>query len=139
MTENIEKTESQEVRFLDLDALAPEVAVSITLDGENHKMAEMTVKDFVWAQKIAGETQAIKAEDMKDEDYEDVMERMIDVLDRQFPTCGREKIAGLSIAKLTALIKFTGQLGAEGAAAAIAEAEAEGKVEMVETEKKAGQ
>lgn len=134
-----EKTENQEVRFLDLDALAPEVAVSITIDGDNHKMVEMTVKDFIWAQKIAGESQAIKAEDMKDEDYERVMERMIDVLDRQFPTCGREKIASLSIAKLTALIKFTGQLGAEGATAAIAEAAEEGKVEMVETGKKADQ
>lgn len=127
-------TEQVETRFLDLDALAPEVAVSITLNGEKHAMSEMTVADFVWAQKMAGEQANLDADNLKDEDYTRIMDGMIDVLDRQFPTCPREEIANLPIAKLTALIKFTGQLGAEGATAAIEEASDEGKVKMVETE-----
>ena len=115
----------QEVKFLDLDALAPEVAVSITLNGEKHEMAEMTVKDFVWAQKIAAENQNVTPDDMKEEDYEKVMERMIYVLSRQFPTCKRDEIAGLSISILTALICFTGQLCAEGRDAVIYEGAAQ--------------
>ncbi len=130
-----DQKEQQEAKFLDLDALAPEVEVFITLNGNKHKMAEMTVQDFVWAQKLASDNDKIDTDDMKDEDYEIVMGRMVDVLARQFPSCERKEIADLPIAKLTALIKFTGDLGAEGAATAIAEAAEEGKVEMVETEK----
>lgn len=121
-------------RFLDLDALAPEVAVSITLNGNKHEMAEMSVQDFVWAQKLAGENETIDPKNMNDEDYAVIMERMIDVLFRQFPTCKREEIASLPIAKLTALIKFTGDLGAEGAVVAISEAQAEGKGEVTTEE-----
>lgn len=137
--QNEDKTETQEARFLDLDALAPEVDVSITLNGNNHKMAEMSVQDFVWAQKLAGEQEKFDQDNMKDGDYELIMGRMVDVLSRQFPTCKRDEIAALPIPKLTALIKFTGQLGAEGAASAIAGAAEEGKVEMVETEKTSDQ
>lgn len=130
-----DQNDSQETRFLDLDALVPDIAVSIKIDGEKHEMAEMSVKDFVWAQKITGEQKKLDPETMTDEDHENVLKSMVDVLHRQFPTCDRTKIAALPISKLTALIKFTGQLGAEGATAAIAEAAEEGKVEMVETEK----
>lgn len=130
--ETQEEVQNQDPRFLDLDALAPEIGVSITLKGKNHKMAEMSVQDFVWAQKLAGENKELDPENMKDEDFEYVMTRMIDVLARQFPTCEREDIAGLPISKLTALIKFTGQLGAEGAVAAVVGAAEEGKVELVE-------
>lgn len=126
-------TDQVETRFLDLDALAPEVAVSITLNGQKHAMAEMTVADFVWAQKMAGEQEKLDADDLEDEDYARIMSSMIDVLDRQFPSCPREEIAELPITKLTALIKFTGQLGAEGATAAIEEAAEEGKVTLVGT------
>ena len=127
-------TEQPETRFLDLDALASDVKVSITLNGNKHEMSEMTVADFGWAQKMAGEQEKLDADNLKDEDYTRIMDGMIDVLDRQFPSCPREEIASLSIAKLTALIKFTGQLGAEGATAAIEEAADEGKVTLVETE-----
>jgi len=127
-------TDQVEARFLDLDALAPAIDVSITLNGEKHVMAEMSVADFVWAQKMAGEQEKLKEEDLTDEDYSRILGSMVDVLDRQFPTCPREEIAELPIVKLTALIQFTGQLGAEGATAAIEEAADEGKVVLVETE-----
>ena len=132
-------TEKVEARFLDLDALAPEVAVSIRINGNKHKMAEMSVADFVWAQKLTGEQAKLDPENMKETDYEGIMASMVDVLDRQFPSCPREEIASLPITKLTALIQFTGQLGAEGAEAAVAEAADEGKVTMVPTEEKTDQ
>lgn len=126
-----DQKEIQDTRFLDLDALASEVAVSITLNGTKHDMAEMSVQDFVWAQKLAGENENFDPDNMKDEDYATIMGRMVDVLARQFPTCERSEIAELPIVKLTTLIKFVGDLGAEGAASAIAEAADEGKVEVV--------
>jgi len=130
-------TDQVEARFLDLDALAPEVAVSIRINGNKHEMAEMSVADFVWAQKLAGEQSKIDIENIDNNDakaYDDMMQSMIDVLSRQFPSCPREEIAALPIVKLTALIRFTGQLGAEGAEAAVAEAAEEGKVTMEPTE-----
>ena len=129
-------TEKVETRFLDLDALAPEVAISIRINGNKHAMSEMSVADFVWAQKLAGEQSGLDPEKLADEDYERIMGDMIDVLSRQFPTCPREEIAALPITKLSALIRFTGQLGAEGAEAAVAEAAEEGKVVLEETEEK---
>lgn len=129
-------TDQPEVKFLDLDSLASDIAVTILINGNKHEMAEMTVADFVWAQKVAGEQEKLDADNLKEEDYTRIMGRMIDMLDRQFPSCPREEIAALSITKLTALIKFTGQLGAEGATAAIEEAAEEGNVVLVETEEK---
>ena len=130
--QNEDQNENNDARFLDLDALAPDVGVSIKLKGKSHKMAEMSVQDFVWAQKLAGENKKLDPDNMKEEDFEYVMTRMVDVLSRQFPTCERQQIADLPISKLTALIKFTGQLGAEGAVAAVAGAAEEGKVELLE-------
>lgn len=127
-------TDQVEARFLDLDALAPEASVSILINGNKHEMSEMSVADFVWAQKLSGEQAKLDPENMKEGDFEGVMGSMIDVLVRQFPTCPREEIAALPIVKLTALVKFTGQLGAEGAGSAIAEAAEEGKVTVEPTE-----
>lgn len=134
-----EKKAPQEVKFLDLDALTPDVAVSITLNNESHAMAEMTVKDFVWAQKLAGEQDKLDPDTMSEKDYERVMGRMVDVLSRQFPTAGHDAIANLPITKLSALMKFVGSLGAEGAAVAVAEAAESGNVELVETKETADQ
>ena len=132
-------TDQVETRFLDLDALAPEVAVSILINGNKHAMSEMSVADFVWAQKLSKEQAELDPEDLADEDYERIMSGMIDVLSRQFPTCPRDEIAALPIVKLSALIRFTGNLGAEGAEAAVAEAADEGKVVLEETEEKTDQ
>ena len=99
----------------------------------------MSVADFVWAQKLSKEQAELDPEDLADEDYERIMSGMIDVLSRQFPTCPRDEIAALPIVKLSALIRFTGNLGAEGAEAAVAEAADEGKVVLEETEEKTDQ
>ena len=131
---SIEMTKEQEVQFLDLDALTPDVSITIKINGEKHEMAEMTVADFVWAQKLSAEQAKIDPNNVSDDDYEALMESMVDVLDHQFPTCPREDIAALSIGKLTKLVKFAGQYGAEGAEAAVAGAADEGKVVLEETE-----
>ena len=127
-------TDQVETRFLDLDALAAEVAVSIRINGNKHAMSEMSVADFVWAQKLSGDQAKLDQDTMTDEDYSSVMSDMIDLLSRQFPTCPRDDIAALPMSKLATLIRFTGQLGAEGAEAAVAEAQEEGKVVLEETE-----
>ena len=130
-----ERTEP-ETLFLDLDALAPEVAVSIRINGNKHEMSEMSVADFVWAQRLSGEQAKLDLDNIEDDSkaYEEIMTSMIDLLARQFPTCPRKEIEELPIVKLTALVRFTGQLGAEGAEAAVVEAADEGKVVLEQTE-----
>ncbi len=134
-----EETQAQtEAQFLDLDALTPEAEITIQLNNKKHVMSEMTVQDFVWAQQMAGRTKEIEDED--DEAQAEMLSQMIDILARQFPTAGREAIANLPLRKLMALIKFTGQLGSEGAEVAVAEAAADGgKVTVVEREESADQ
>lgn len=132
-------TDQTEARFLDLDALTPDVKVTIKINGAKHEMAEMSVENFVWAQRMSSEQGKVDPENMTDEDYKNSMSSMIDLLERQFPSCERKELEDMSINKLLALVRFTGKLGAEGAEAAIEEAQEEGKVTLVPTEAKTDQ
>jgi len=124
---------NETTKFLDLDALTDNVGVSINLNGSKHQMAEMSVSDFVWAQNMTQKQKEIDGEP-SEEQMAEVLDSMIDMLTRQFPTCPREDIAGLSFTKLTKLVKFAGDTGAAGAETAVAEAEEAGNLTTVVTD-----
>jgi len=46
---------TEDVTYLDLDALAPKAVFKIKLNDKEHEMKEMTVEDFIWATKVAEE------------------------------------------------------------------------------------
>ena len=119
---------NQDVKFLDLDALAPKEVFRIKLNGKEHEMKQMTVEDFVWATKEA------EARQDEDGDPAAMLRMMIDVLQRQFPSIDKEEFKELGFDKLAAILDFTRQVAEEGSEAAIAEAAAEGKVTMTEME-----
>ena len=118
---------NQDVKFLDLDALAPKEVFRIKLNGKEHEMKQMTVEDFVWATKEA---------EMRENSGSPVemISMMIDVLKRQFPTIEEDEFRGIGFEKLAAILDFTRKVAEEGSEAAIQEAAAEGKVTMTETE-----
>lgn len=124
----------QSVRFLDLDALAEDVGVTIKINGNSHKMAAMTVADFVWAQSMAAKQAKMKENPTEDETI-NMFDGMLDLMCRQFPTCPRADMESLSFSKLGKLVQFTGNLGTVGAEAAVVEAAEGGKVELVVTDK----
>lgn len=116
----------REVKFLDLDALAPKEVVRIKLNNKEHEMKEMSVEDFVWATKEA---------EMREGDENDpakMLDMMLDILTRQFPSVTRDEFKAMGFNKLSALLDFTRSLATDGSEAAIAEAAAEGKVKMTE-------
>jgi len=117
----------KEVKFLDLDALAPKEVFKIKLNGKEHEMKQMTVEDFVWASKEAEERGNAS-------DPLTMVGTMIDVLQRQFPTIDKEEFKKLGFDKLAAILDFTRKVAEEGADSAIQEAAEEGKVTMTETE-----
>jgi len=60
-----------------------------------------------------------------------MIDAMLDVLGRQFPTVKRGELEALGFDRLTALLQFTRQLGAEGSEGVIAKAAEEGKLDLV--------
>lgn len=120
----------KEVKFLDLDALAPKEEIKIKLNGKEHLMKEMTVEDFIWATKEASEREI-------SDDPTSMLHAMIDVLKRQFPTIDEEEFKNIGFDKLAAILDFTRKMAEEGSEAAIKEAADEGKVTMEETEETA--
>ena len=115
---------NQDVKFLDLDALTPKEVIKIKFNGKEHEMKQMTVEDFIWATSEA----ELRSEDA--DNAEAMIGAMIDVLSRQFPSVEKEDFRSMSFDKLSALLDFTRKLASEGSEAAVAEAAAEGKVEM---------
>lgn len=114
------------VRFLNLDEVTPEAEVVVTIDGQDHKMVEMSVSDFLWAQKRLADL-----EDNKDEmSPVEMLQVTVDVLCRQFPTVKREQFERLGLTRLNKLVQFTQETAAKGAEDAVAEQVKEGNVEM---------
>lgn len=116
-----------DVKYLDLDALAPKARFKIKLNEKEHVMKEMTVEDFVWATKEA-ELRTDAAEDA--ENIEKHIEVMLKVLCRQFPTAESKDFESLGFDRLTKLIEFTRDLAEEGSEGAIKKAADEGKVDL---------
>src|SRR5210317_2563167 len=116
----------KQVKFLDLDALATKEIIRIKLNGKDHEMKQMTVEDFVWATKEA------EIRDGDETDPSKMINMMIEVLGRQFPTIEDQEFRSMGFDKLAALLDFTRKIASEGSEEVVAEAAAEGKVVMTE-------
>ncbi len=116
-------------KLLNLDTLSDSnEELVVVLNGNEHKLKEMSVSDFIWAQAN------IKTASEKQEESE-VVEALVTMLTRQFPTMTRAELMELSFSKLNQLTAFVQSVGMKGAEAAVAEAEAEAvsKGEVVTT------
>lgn len=100
-------------KLLNLDEFGANETLTIVLNGAEHKLQEMTVSDFIWAQKEL-KTQ----EDMKDELA--VFESLVRMLSRQFPSVPDGEFNKLPMSKLRALMDFVNTLSQQGAEKALA-------------------
>lgn len=105
-------------RFLDLDELGGEEIVTIKLNGKEHTLNEMTVEDFVWAQK---QIKALEKAEKEGADDETIIERHCKILARQFPTAKVEEFRKLKISQLTKLLDFVTTLATDGAPQAVSD------------------
>jgi len=103
-------------RFLNLDELKAPEEVVVKLNGQEHQLKEMSVADFIWAQKNLK-----KLEEVEDEGQQILT--LIEVLHRMFPTIPKNELENLGLAKLNALADFAIQVGMQGAEETIKEAE----------------
>jgi hypothetical protein len=86
-------------KYIDLDALAPEVDVVIKLDGQSHKLATLTVEDFIQNTKAI---QELPAGSTIEQEYETVVSMLV----RCFPTITKARFHKLSLVQLNAILNF---------------------------------
>lgn len=84
--------------YLDLDAVVPEREVVLKLDGNQHKLATITLEDFV---KNNALIQSLQGKDMEAE-----VNGLVDMLDRSFPSVTRERLFKLTLPQLKQLMQF---------------------------------
>lgn len=85
--------------FLDLDAVKPEVDVSIKINGTTHNLVPPSVEDFLENTKMiqAAATQT---------DLQAQFDMTIKMLIRAFPTLPEKDLRGLTLPQLNRLIEF---------------------------------
>tara|TARA_B110000037_G_C16979649_1_gene448455 strand:- start:297 stop:692 length:396 start_codon:yes stop_codon:yes gene_type:complete len=106
-------------KFLDLDELGGNAAVSIKLNGKDHPLEEMSVEDFIWSQKELAKLENLEKEGKGNDEI--AFERNIEIIARQFPTASVEDFRQLKMSQLTALTDFITTQATEGAPAAISD------------------
>lgn len=85
-------------KYLDLDALVTD-DITVRMNGTDHKYKQMSVEDFIWAQK--------KVDSLEKEQTEnEQVDMMIQIIQRSFPTIGQTDLLKLSMDKLMALVDF---------------------------------
>lgn len=99
-----------DIKLLNLDDFGDKEVVTIVLNGKQHKLAEMTVKDFIWVQK------EIKRQEKLDDEVA-VFESLVTMLAHQFPTVSKEEFESLPMLKLRKLMDFVNALSQQGAEA----------------------
>jgi hypothetical protein len=90
-------------KYLNVDALTPEVKV-LTLNGVEHEMHHVTVKEFIEIAKASQESDDGKLSDKPP--HEQVV-LLVDQILKAFPSIPRGELEDLTIEKLTAILKFT--------------------------------
>lgn len=94
------------VTYIDLDAVKPEVALEVGLDGQKHALKPITVEEFIANLRLMeqmGATGSIEKE----------TEILVEMLSRAFPTIGKERLWKLTVSQLNELLalakRFNGQ------------------------------
>lgn len=109
---------SSKVKFLDLDALEDKDEFVIKINGEQHKLVPITVRNFVKNTKIV----ANLPQNMTVEEETTVI---IEMLGRAFPTIPEDDLWEIPLDKLNTLLEFAQQNNGSNAVNEKAEAEAE--------------
>jgi hypothetical protein len=85
--------------YLNLDEVVPDKEVVVMLGGVEHKLAPITLEDFVLNTRIVQNAEA-SVNPEKESEF------VRDMLTRCFPTMTKEMIGKLTFAQLDALFKF---------------------------------
>lgn len=94
-------------KYLDLDSLVGD-DISVRLNGATHQYKEMSVEDFIWAQKKTesiGDGGEVATESSQ-------VNLMIQIIQRSFPTISQDELVKVSMTRLTALVDFVLSLAA---------------------------
>jgi hypothetical protein len=105
-------------KFLNLDEFGEGEVLTIVLNGKEHRLQEMTVSDFIWAQKEMKRQESIS-------DEVAVFESLVTMLSRQFPTVEKRELEALPMNKLRKLMDFVNSMAQQGAESAVAAANQE--------------
>ena len=107
-----------DTKLLNLDEYGEGDSLTIVLNGNSHKLQEMTVSDFVWAQK------ELKNQEGSTDEIA-VFESLVRMLGRQFPTVPAGEFEALPMSKLRKLMDFVNNISQQGAEKALAEQNAQ--------------
>lgn len=97
-----------EVKLLNLDDIGETEVVTIVLNGNSHKLTEMSVQNFIWVQKEI-KRQSGSADEIA------VFESLVSMLSRQFPSVSPEEFNALPMSKLRRLMDFVNSIAQQGA------------------------
>jgi hypothetical protein len=88
------------VTIIDLDAVVPQREVVVKLDGKEHKLAAITLEDYLLNTKLI---QQIAAGQGPETDLEKEFEVALDMVGRAFPTIGADRLRKLTLDQLNKL------------------------------------
>ena len=90
---------SKPTNFLDLDAVAPEVELTVKLNGKKHKLKPLSVEDFIRNTKDQIALSSVG-------DVESEVNLILKMLVRAFPTLTEEELREVPLNKLWKLLEF---------------------------------
>lgn len=90
---------SETTNFLDLDAIAPEVEMTVRLNGQEHHLKPLSVEDFI---KNTKDQASLGASG----NVEDELNLVLRMLLRAFPTMNEEELRAVPLTKLWKLLEF---------------------------------
>lgn len=90
---------SDATNFLDLDAVAPEIDLTVKLNGKKHKLKPLSVEDFI---KNTKDQAALGASTQ----VEDEVNLVLRMLTRSFPTMTEDELRQVPLNKLWKLLEF---------------------------------
>lgn len=93
---------SQNTKFLDLDAVAPKLTLTVKLNGKNHVMKTPTVEDFVENMKLIESLKAAAGPAVE-------MDYLVQLLTKAFPTMTEKDLKGLHLEQLKQLADYAQQ------------------------------
>ena len=104
-------------KYLDLDSFGDASEFTVKLDGTEHKLAALTVDDFIFNTKLIQSLGTAP-------DIESELSAVVKMLTRAFPTMTEEMLRKLEIRKLNAILEFAHSNNGQRAGEAEAETEA---------------
>lgn len=103
-------------KIVNLDQLVTKRDKVVVLNGKEHEMKTLTVKDYVLQMKAASQiNEMVKAGDESIESAERVIELTVEALMKVFPTITKDEFEALNMEQLTAIRGLAEDFAAEDA------------------------